>query len=684
MDRQIVYIGQLPQDTDILNVGLNSMVGQGFLNQALLGSSTVVAGLACTPTAPASLVVNVGVGSIYQIDPIDASSYGSIGPNSNNILKQGILATAQSLTLTPPATTGFSQVYLVQAELQDVDTGPQVLSYFNSANPAQPFSGPANSGSSQFTVRSCKCTVALKAGVAATTGTQVTPSPDAGFVGLYAITVANGATQVVSNNIAQLAAAPFFPTLPQVPYDVQQQNYSYAGQDTGAANAYVITFAPGQPQPASYKAGMRVVFKALNANTGASTINVNGLGAVAIRRATGVALSAADINSGQVVELTYDGTVFQMVNYLGAGATSNTTTAVNIPYVADTGAQNAIVATFSPAITSGQQIAGLTIEVKLANTVTGACTINVNGLGLKNLKTGDLQNPPNGLFVAGEVLLLVYDGTQYQVVNSTSLIYRKPAANLTIFVNGGTGSDTLYDGTSATVGSGTSGPVATISKAVLIAFSYAPSQFTITIQVAAGTYNESVVTPLYAGPNIIINGAGASSTAVNAGASSAITVQGPNTMTCTNISAQTSLVYPNTGFAALSGAVMICSNTASGNVGAAVFYANDASLTVNGNHTFNGNSVEALFWGIFGGVVGIQTAVFTFSTSISVPLGVAVASGSGSINVNNVNPPTFVNPSFVNGPKYFASLNGTINVNNPSIVFPGNSPGTTATGGQYS
>jgi hypothetical protein len=57
-------------------------------------------------------------------------------------------------------------------------------------------------------------------------------------------TPANGTTQITSGLISQLASAPFFPTLPQVPYQVQQGTYVYAGQDTGAANAYVITFPP--------------------------------------------------------------------------------------------------------------------------------------------------------------------------------------------------------------------------------------------------------------------------------------------------------------------------------------------------------------------------------------------------------------------------------------------------------
>lgn len=687
MDRVLVYPGALPQDSDQLNAGLFALIGQAFLNQALLGSSTVVAGLACTPTSPASLTVNVGVGSIYQMDQVDAASYGSLGTNTNTVLKQGILSTAQALAITPPATTGFSQVYLVEAALQDVDTGSQVLSYYNSANPAQPFSGPANSGSSNYTIRSCKCTIALKAGVAATTGTQVTPSADVGYVGLFAITVANGQTQITSTSIAQLTTAPFFPTLPQVPYDVQQQNYVYAGQDTGTANTYVITFAAGQPQPSSYKAGMRVVFKALNANTGASTINVNGLGAVAIRRATGVALSAADINSGQIVELTYDGTVFQMANYLGAGATSNTNTVVDIPYVADTGTQNAIVATYSPAITSLTD--GLYLAVKLANTITGAATVNVNGLGAKAIVLGDGTNPPYNVFLAGMDLLLAYSTAmgKFQIANtSASMFYLRPTSNYTIYVNASTGSDTLYDGTSATVvgGSSSAGPFKTIGKAVSAAFAYAPSQFTITISVAAGTYNESVATPTYAGPNLIIDGGVAGNVLVNSGSNGVATfaVNGANTLTVKNITVQNaSTTVP--AFIAGAGGVLNTQNTVSNAVGTA-FLAQGGTVNP-GTHTFSG-STYALFYATQSGSVSLgNSTVFTFSTPISVALASAAASSGGSINVNTLTPPSFVNPTFVSGAKYNAALNGVINAGGLGVnFFPGTIAGTTATGGQAS
>ena len=198
MDRAIVYDAALPQTTDILNTNKFAMIGHSFGMRAILGGTNsfpappFVHGLACNPTTPASLNVTVDVGSIYAMDEVDATAYGDLGTDTNTVLKQGILYNPVTLTITPPSTSGFSQVYLVQAIINDVDSGAQVLNYFNAANPAQPYQGENNDGMSQFTTRTCVCAIALKAGVAATTGSQTTPTPDLGYTGLYAITVANG------------------------------------------------------------------------------------------------------------------------------------------------------------------------------------------------------------------------------------------------------------------------------------------------------------------------------------------------------------------------------------------------------------------------------------------------------------------------------------------------------------
>ena len=82
MDRQIVYIGAIPQDVDQLQQNKNVLIGLGYLMQAVLGTSTVVDGLACTPNSPAALNVLVGPGSIHSLTSVDATAYGSLAPDT--------------------------------------------------------------------------------------------------------------------------------------------------------------------------------------------------------------------------------------------------------------------------------------------------------------------------------------------------------------------------------------------------------------------------------------------------------------------------------------------------------------------------------------------------------------------------------------------------------------------------
>jgi len=65
------------------------------------------------------------------------------------------------------------------------------------------------------------------------------------------------------------------------------------------------------PAIAAYVANLRVFIKFTNANTGASTLNLNGLGAKAIKKNSSDNLVGGDIVAGQIVELFYDGTNFQ-------------------------------------------------------------------------------------------------------------------------------------------------------------------------------------------------------------------------------------------------------------------------------------------------------------------------------------------------------------------------------------
>ena len=215
MHRQIIYPGQLPIETDLLNTNRNTLIGLGFLAQDVLGSSTAAAGLACTATAPASLAVQIGAGRLYSLANVDGTAYSSLPVDTTHqVLKQGILLDPVTLATPAPVTAGFSVNYLIEAIYQDVDTNNTVLPYFNSANPNQTFSGPNNLGTAQPTQRQGQIVLVAKAGIPATTGTQTTSAPDVGYVGLWVVTVANGQATVTSGNISAYGAAPFISTGP--------------------------------------------------------------------------------------------------------------------------------------------------------------------------------------------------------------------------------------------------------------------------------------------------------------------------------------------------------------------------------------------------------------------------------------------------------------------------------------
>lgn len=99
---------------------------------------------------------------------------------------------------------------------------------------------------------------------------------------------------------------------------LKQSRVTYAA-DSGSANAYVVTLANA---PASYVAGLHVAVKIGAANTGASTLNVNGLGVVSIKRVDGTALVAGDLPAGAIIEMRYTGTEFRICSAAPASTMS--------------------------------------------------------------------------------------------------------------------------------------------------------------------------------------------------------------------------------------------------------------------------------------------------------------------------------------------------------------------------
>jgi hypothetical protein len=101
--------------------------------------------------------------------------------------------------------------------------------------------------------------------------------------------------------------------------------YSNGFDDTGAVNAYVVTIAA--PLTFALTKYVRVQFKVTNTNTGASTLNVNAGGAVAIFNQSGSALVGGELQAGRIVEVQYDGTQWQLLS------SATATAALNIPTI---------------------------------------------------------------------------------------------------------------------------------------------------------------------------------------------------------------------------------------------------------------------------------------------------------------------------------------------------------------
>jgi hypothetical protein len=87
----------------------------------------------------------------------------------------------------------------------------------------------------------------------------------------------------------------------------------------GSANAYTASFNPALT---AYTEGVAIAVKINAANTGASTININGLGAKSIRDPRGNTLTAGKFTAGSIYTLRYNGTNFILQ---GEGATGNAT-----------------------------------------------------------------------------------------------------------------------------------------------------------------------------------------------------------------------------------------------------------------------------------------------------------------------------------------------------------------------
>ena len=151
--------------------------------------------------------------------------------------------------------------------------------------------------------------------------------------------------------------------------------YSNYVVDTGVADAYIANY-PANIVTTTITAGLRLQFKATNANTGASNLQVQvnsvSIGSGAIKLTDGSALPANTIVANAIVDVQYDGTNFQLLSDSSGGKEVITDLSVtgNLTVTGTTGLTGALTANVANITTS---------NITTANVATMSGTTNYTG-----------------------------------------------------------------------------------------------------------------------------------------------------------------------------------------------------------------------------------------------------------------------------------------------------------------
>lgn len=434
--------------------------------------------------------------------------------------------------------------------------------------------------------------------------------------------------------------------------------------DSGTANALVVTLVP---VPAT-RPNLLVVLKGAAGVTGATTIDVNGIGAVAVKWPNGTDLTNGDWPASAIGILAWDGAKYQLVSVMA----SSQSTSSRVIYAVDTGATgSALVITPAPAISA--YAAGIIYFVKLAHDIAASPTMNVNGKGARTIVANGGRDIQAGDFKAGDVILLVDDGTNLQLMSSTKYLRKAPTGTLTLWVRS--------DGNDANDGSANDAAHAflTIAGAVTYANSnYNASGAAFTLRFGlAGSYAGYAFVGVAGAFTILGDTANPQNyilTSALSSVASNVTVTG-----CTSTA---------TGYqmSASSGGTLNINTCRYAGAGATYCIAAElnGSVMLTGVITFACNASAALYanGGAIGGVAGATTLAWT--TNVTYSWAAAVSYHSGGVLILQSVSVSVSGGVTVTGNRYEANINGDIYVAGAGVNFlPGTVAGTTANGGQY-
>lgn len=238
---------------------------------------------------------------------------------------------------------------------------------------------------------------------------QNSPTANLPMAGFKHTSVADGSARNQYATVAQL----------------QDQGVQALSSVGGTANAITASM---NPVINSYVTGARYSFKAISNSSSTVTLKIDSAPAVAVQY-NNAALLGGEIAANQYHTVVYDGSVFQLLT--PAMSASNGTVPASVGQVQNGdyiwlgttgGTAAAQTATAAPALAAYK--AGQKFRMKIGaglgstGSTATAHTLNVNSLGAKNIVNNeDLTNPTLGTWVAGAVMEVVYDGTNFVITN---------------------------------------------------------------------------------------------------------------------------------------------------------------------------------------------------------------------------------------------------------------------------
>ena len=183
----------------------------------------------------------------------------------------------------------------------------------------------------------------------------------------------------------------------------------------GSANTYTLDLTNNLT---AHVPGLPIRLKCHAANTGASTIAIDALSAVAIKRPDGSDLQAGDIKADQIVEIVHDGTYYQMTSAPGTRDTVPEATlsaaSNNVAWNWSTGQNSKLSLTASgwTVTAPSNLVAGKYASLRIAQDATGSRSLSF-AANYKGMSGFNLSTDPNSV---DWLLFRAVDGTNCELV----------------------------------------------------------------------------------------------------------------------------------------------------------------------------------------------------------------------------------------------------------------------------